>query len=199
MKFCFECGAGMEQRVPVGDDRERWACTKCEYIHYENPRTVAGCVVEDAGKVLLCRRAIEPARGLWTIPAGFLELGESTREGALRETLEEAEAEVSIGSPHAYLDIPHIGQVYAVFRASMASPHHGPGVESLETKFFGLDEIPWEEMSFPVIAFVLRLYIEDCEKNLNRVHLGTLRWDGEGSRYDVKRYSLNQHLAVPLA
>ena len=106
MKFCFECGAGMEQRVPAGDDRERWACTTCEYIHYENPRTVAGCVVEEAGKVLLCRRAIEPARGLWTIPAGFLELGESTREGALRETLEEAEAEVSIGSPHAYLDIP---------------------------------------------------------------------------------------------
>jgi len=188
----------MEDRVPEGDDRTRWVCTSCDYIHYENPRTVTGTIVEEAGKVLLCRRAIEPKRGLWTIPAGFLEVGESTVEGAIRETLEEAEASVRVTSPHAYLDIPHISQIYAVFHAEMIEPHHGPGVESLETRFFEFDEIPWSEISFPIVAFALRLYLEDRSLGVRRVHLGTLNWDGEGSRYDESRYALNGHLAVPI-
>jgi len=189
----------MEFRIPEGDDRKRWSCSSCGYIHYENPRTVTGTIVEEDGKLLLCRRAIEPKSGLWTIPAGFLEVGESTVEGAVRETLEEAEAKVRVLSPHAYLDIPHISQIYAVFRAELMDPHHGPGVESLETKLFAFDEIPWSEISFPIVEFTLRLYLEDRAQGVNRVHLGTLNWDGEGSRYDASRYSLNQHLTVPIS
>lgn len=199
MKFCLECAAAMTWRVPDGEDRERWVCSDCGYIHYENPRTVAGCIVEHEGQLLLCRRSIEPARGLWTFPAGFLELRESTIEGAVRETLEEAEAKVAVTAPHAYLDVPHISQVYAVFRARMVEPHFGAGAESLEAKLFTRDEIPWDEISFPVIHFALRLFVADREEGRAQVHLGTLVWSGEGSRYDAGRYRLEGHLAIPLA
>ena len=197
MRYCSQCGAPVERRVPTNDDRPRAVCTSCATVHYENPRTVVGCVVEHEEKLLLCRRAIEPARGRWTVPAGFLELEESFVEGALRETFEEAEASVEVLAPHALLDLPHIGQNYALFRARLSSGY-GAGAESLETRLFALDELPWDELAFPVMHFALRLYVEDRRAGRHRMHLGIVRWKGQGHRFDVGSYELSGHLAVPV-
>ncbi len=198
MKFCTDCGAPLELAVPPGDDRRRSVCTKCGSIHYLNPKTVAGCVVEHEGKILLCRRAIEPAPGRWTIPAGYMELEESQVEGALRETREEAQAEVEVVAPHAYLDIPHISQTYAVFRARLLGAGYGAGAESLEARLFDVESIPWDELAFPVVTFALRLFIEDRESGRSRVHVGVVRWNGNGSRYDAAEYHLEEHMALAL-
>ncbi len=198
MNFCTSCGARLELAIPAGDDRLRAVCTRCGSIHYENPKTVVGCVVEHEGRVLLCRRAIEPARGLWTVPAGYTELGESQVQGAIRETREEADAEIEIAAPHAYLDIPHISQTYAIFRARLLGGKFGVGVESLESRLFSLDELPFDELAFPVVAFVLRLFVEDVKRGSPRLHVGVVRWNGKGSRYDARQYDLEEHLAVAL-
>jgi ADP-ribose/FAD diphosphatase len=176
----------------------RAVCTHCGTIHYENPKTVVGCVVEHEGRILLCRRAIEPARGLWTVPAGYTELGESQVQGAIRETREEADAEIDIAAPHAYLDIPHISQTYAIFRARLLGGKFGCGVESLESRLFALDDLPWDELAFPVVSFVLKLFVEDVKSGSPSVHLGIVRWNGQGSRYDAGQYDLEDHMAVPL-
>ncbi|MCA8953477.1 MAG: NUDIX hydrolase, partial [Planctomycetes bacterium] len=149
MKFCSECGGQLEDGVPAGDDRTRRVCRDCAHVHYQNPLVVVGCLVEVDRELLLCRRAIEPAHGRWTMPAGFLELGESVTAGARRETLEEAGAEVEITAPHAYLDLTHIGQLYALFRARLQRPGFAPGAESLECRLFAEGEIPWRELAFP--------------------------------------------------
>lgn len=198
MRFCSQCGARLERRVPPGDDRERDACPACGAIHYENPKTVAGCVVEHEGRVLLCKRAIEPGLGLWTVPAGFTELRESQVEGALRETLEEADAEVEVLAPHAWLDIPHISQTYALFRARLLTGEYGAGNESLEARLFDLDAIPWDDLAFPVVHFALRLFVDDVRAGRRRVHVGVVRWSGDGSRYDAARYALEDHRAYAL-
>lgn len=197
LKYCQQCGAGIERRVPAGDDRPRAVCTACATVHYENPRTVVGCVVEEGSRLLLCRRAIEPAHGLWTVPAGFLELGESFVEGALRETREEALAAVEVIAPHSLLDLPHIGQHYALFRARLRSGF-GAGAESLETRLFSLDELPWDELAFPVIHFALRLYVTDRAAGRHRMHLGIVRFNGSGPRFQASSYELQGHLAVPV-
>lgn len=198
MKFCPDCGSPNEQRIPAGDDRERAVCTACGTVHYVNPRAVVGCVVEHEGSLLLCRRAIEPAHGKWTMPAGFLEIGESLVEGARRETREEACAEVEVLAPFAQLDLPHIGQHYALYRARMTRPEFAAGIESLEVRLFGLDEIPWDELAFPVVHFALRFYLDDLRADRQQLHLGVLRWLGTGSRYDARNYEVDEHLPVPL-
>lgn len=198
MGFCSECGAAVEARVPEGDDRERAVCTTCGTVHYVNPRVVVGCLVEHEGGVLLCRRAIEPARGRWTLPAGFLEMGESSVAGARRETWEEARADVEVRAPHAFLDVPHIGQVHAFYRAELREPRWEAGPESLAVECFAVDDLPWDELSFPMVHFALRLRLADQADGITRMHMGTTWWSGEGSPYDVARYELRDHLAVPL-
>ncbi len=161
MKFCTQCGSGLELRVPEGDDRERYVCRSCGHVHYQNPRIVAGCLPVHDGQVLLCRRAIEPRKGFWTVPAGFMENGETVEQAALRETLEEACARVELDGIYAMFSLPHISQVYVFFRGHLETPEFGVGDESLEVKLFTEEEIPWQELAFPTINQTLRFYFED--------------------------------------
>ncbi|MBV1788972.1 NUDIX hydrolase [Marinobacterium sp. D7] len=161
MKFCNQCGADVEQRVPEGDNRPRHVCTSCGTIHYQNPRIIAGCLPVHDDKVLLCRRAIEPRLGYWTLPAGFMENGESTEDAARRETLEEACAEVEIQSLYTLTSIVHVNQVQLIYLAEMPAPHFGPSEESLEVRLFDEAEIPWDSLAFETIRQVLRLYFAD--------------------------------------
>ena len=142
--------------VPHGDTRERTVCPDCGFIVYENPKIVVGAVVVDGDRFLLCRRAIEPRRGYWTLPAGYLEVNESTMAGAAREAFEEACARISIEGLLAVYDIPRISQVQVIYRARLAEPGFGPGPESLEVRFFGWDEIPWDDLAFPSVHWSLR-------------------------------------------
>jgi len=199
VNFCSQCGHALLRQVPAGDDRERDTCPACGVVHYENPRTVVGCLVEHGDQILLCRRAIEPSRGLWTPPAGFLELDEGIVEGARRETREEACAEVDVLAPHAFIDLPHIGQSYALFRARLRiRDGFRPGVESLETQLFDAGALPWDELAFPVMHVALRLWSDDRRDGRTHVHAGELRWSGQGSRFDWRQYELVRHLRVPL-
>ncbi|TAJ32301.1 MAG: NUDIX hydrolase, partial [Nitrospirae bacterium] len=130
MNFCSHCGAPVGLKVPPGDNLPRFVCDACQAIHYVNPKVVVGCIPEWEDQILLCRRAIEPRTGLWTFPAGFMEAGEHTAEAAARETLEEAQAEVEITSLYAVFSLPHVSQVYVVFRGTMRRPEFGAGSES---------------------------------------------------------------------
>lgn len=171
MKFCSQCGAGVALRVPEGDTLPRHVCDACQTIHYLNPKIVAGCIPEWEERILLCRRAIEPRTGLWTFPAGFMETGESTEQAALRETFEEAGTEVDHASLYAVLSLPHISQVYMVFRATMRTPAFRPGAESLEARFFLPDDIPWESLAFPVVREALERYVEDVKNGSFGLHV----------------------------
>jgi ADP-ribose pyrophosphatase YjhB (NUDIX family) len=161
MKFCQQCAAPLQLRVPEGDHRERYVCAACGTVHYQNPKLVAGCVPEHEGRILLCRRAIEPRRGYWTVPAGFMENGETLQEAAARESQEEALAEVAIGSLLSVVHVLHAEQVHVFFRARLAEPHFGVGPESLEVKLVSPAEIPWPDIAFPSTDFTLRRYLED--------------------------------------
>ena len=174
MKFCSECGQAVEQRIPAGDNLPRYVCTTCHTIHYQNPKIVAGCIPEWEDKVLLCRRAIEPRHGLWTLPAGFMENRETTQQAAQRETWEEAHAEVDIASLYAVYSVPRISQVYMLFRGPLREYRFAPGPESLEVRLFTQDEIPWDEMAFPVIQEILKRYCEDVRAGCHHtaLHVG---------------------------
>jgi ADP-ribose pyrophosphatase YjhB (NUDIX family) len=148
-------------RIPEGDNRERFVCNQCQTIHYQNPKIVAGCIPEWEQQILLCRRAIEPRHGLWTLPAGFMENGESTEQGALRESWEEANAKIEIDSLYSLFSIPHINQVYMFFRGTLIDGSFAPGVESLECKLFNESDIPWDELAFPVVEETLQRYYRD--------------------------------------
>lgn len=174
MKFCSHCGAPVSRKVPAGDNLPRHVCNQCELIHYHNPKIVAGCIPEWEDQILLCRRAIEPRLGLWTFPAGFMEIGESTEQAAIRETKEEAEADVAITSLYAVMSLPHIGQVYLVFRGRMITAAHEAGSESLEVRLFSLSAIPWDDIAFPVVKDALRRYVEDAAQGRFPVHLASL-------------------------
>jgi ADP-ribose pyrophosphatase YjhB (NUDIX family) len=145
--------------VPSGEDRERRVCQTCGFIDYVNPRIVTGVVAHQAGRILLCRRAIEPRKGFWTLPAGFLELGESVEEGALREAREEARAELELEGLLAVYSIPRIGQVQVFYRARLTNTPE-PGPESLEVMLAGWDEIPWKDLAFPSVRWALDHYRE---------------------------------------
>ena len=161
MKYCSNCGTTVSLLIPEGDNRERFVCNQCQTIHYQNPKIVAGCIPEWDQKILLCRRAIEPQHGLWTLPAGFMENGESTEQGALRESWEEANARIEIDSLYSLFSIPHINQVYMFFRGALVDGSFSPGVESLECKLFQESEIPWDELAFPVVEETLLRYYRD--------------------------------------
>ena len=161
MKFCSSCGKKVTVKIPLDDTRERFVCDSCDTIHYENPRNVVGTIPVWEDKVLLCKRAINPRLGYWTLPAGFLEVGESTAEGALRETLEESGAEVHIGPLFSLLNVIHAQQVHLFYLAKMKSPSFAAGVESLEVRLFTESEIPWEDLAFPTIRKTLEWYFSD--------------------------------------
>ncbi len=169
MKHCSSCGRLVTEKIPGGDNRQRWVCDQCQTVHYQNPKIVVGCVPEQDGKVLLCRRAIEPRHGYWTVPAGFMELGETMEQGAARETLEEACAEVKIGHLFASVDVVQAGQVHVFFTAELLGDF-GAGDESLETALFSKEEIPWPDIAFRSGKFALEKYFEDAGQN-NGVHI----------------------------
>jgi ADP-ribose pyrophosphatase YjhB (NUDIX family) len=171
MNFCSVCGQPVTLKVPEGDHLPRYVCVSCGTIHYENPRIIAGCVIDVGGKILLCKRAIEPRRGFWTIPAGFMENGESVQDGAAREAMEEALANVRIGSLLAIVNVLHAHQVHIMFRAELKEPHFGIGPESLETALYDESEIPWSEIAFRSVEFALRRYLEDRALGVDRLHL----------------------------
>ena len=175
MKFCPECGAPVELRLPQDDNRERHVCTVCATIHYQNPKMIVGAIPEwDDGRILLCRRAIEPRHGLWTLPAGFMENGETTPEAAARETLEEANALVQVGDLYSIYNIPYINQVYMLFRARLLNLDFSPGVESLEVALFAESEIPWDTMAFRAVSMTLNNFFSDRKAGSYKFHLGDL-------------------------
>jgi ADP-ribose pyrophosphatase YjhB (NUDIX family) len=168
MKFCSDCGGPVTRRVPHGDSRRRWVCDRCGTVHYQNPKIVVGCVPERDGRILLCKRAIEPRSGYWTVPAGFMELGETLAEGAMRETREEACAEVRLGHLFASVDVIEAGQVHLFFTATLLDGY-AAGEETEAVQLFAPDEIPWSEIAFLSGRFALEKYIEDAGRN-NGVH-----------------------------
>ena len=164
MKFCSACGQPVIQQIPEGDSRLRYVCESCQTIHYQNPNIVAGVLPSHGSKVLLCRRAIEPRRGYWTLPAGFMENGETMEQAARRETVEEACARLGELSLYHLYDLPHINQVHVFFRAELADLDFDIGVESLEVRLFEENQIPWSELAFPTIRLTLECYYRDREK-----------------------------------
>ncbi len=169
MKYCSSCGTAVTTRIPDGDTHERQICDSCNTVHYRNPKIVVGCVPERNGKILLCKRAIEPRYGFWTVPAGFMELGETIAQGAARETMEEACAKVTIGHLFASVDVTQAGQVHLFFTATLDSDFSA-GDESLDVELFSEDEIPWDDIAFRSGSFALRKYFEDAGRN-NGVHI----------------------------
>lgn len=174
MKYCSDCGATVTLRVPEGDNLPRYVCASCDTIHYQNPNIVAGCIPEWGDSILLCRRAIEPRHGYWTLPAGFMENSETSIEAAARETLEEAGAHVEVTNLFAIYNLPHISQVYMMFRSRLPEPDFQPGSESLEVELFRESEIPWNDLAFPVIEETLRRYYEDMSNGKFELHIGDL-------------------------
>jgi ADP-ribose pyrophosphatase YjhB (NUDIX family) len=166
MNFCSQCGNPLSQQIPAGDNRLRFVCPQCQTIHYQNPRIIAGCLPIWGEQVLLCRRAIEPRRGYWTLPAGFMENGETLEQAAARETLEEACARVQGLSLYTLFDLPHINQVYMLFRAELVDLNFAAGAESLEVQLFSEQDIPWSELAFPTIGRTLECYFADRGQQL---------------------------------
>lgn len=161
VRYCSDCGGEVALRVPPADDRERFVCVACETVHYQNPRIVVGCLPLWEDRVLLCRRAIAPRHGFWTLPAGFMENGETTLEGARRETWEEARARIDEAELYTLFDLPHINQVYMFYRATLDSADFAPGPESLDVGLFAESEIPWSDLAFPVVSATLEHFFAD--------------------------------------
>lgn len=181
IKHCRNCGAAVVYRIPDdGDTRERAVCPDCGTIHYENPLNVVGTLPVFGDKVLLCMRNIEPRRNKWTLPAGFLELGETAAQGAMRETDEEAGARIELEGLYTVISVPRVGQVHFFYRARLLSTELAPGPETVEARLFAEAEIPWEEIAFRTVSETLRLYFAD-----RRAGQGT-----EAGAYPVRDFSL---------
>ena len=170
MKYCSECAAPLSFRIPEGDHLPRAVCDSCGTIHYENPKLVAGAIVESEGRILLCRRAIAPRRGFWTAPAGFMENNETTADAAIRETWEEAGARIELGPLFSMVDLPRISQVHLFFLATLVGNHFAAGTESLEVRLFAEEEIPWDEVVFRSTKQSLRHYFDDRRRGQFGVH-----------------------------
>lgn len=174
INFCPACGAAVELRCPDDDNRPRHICTACGTIHYQNPNLVICSIPEWEDRILLCRRAIEPRHGLWTLPGGFMENGETATAAAIRETLEEANARIAIGDLYSMYSLPYINQVHLMFRAKLLDLDFSPGVESLEVQLFAEHEIPWDEIAFRPIRLSLEHYFADRRKGRFDFHIGEL-------------------------
>ncbi|MEE9551820.1 MAG: NUDIX hydrolase [Gammaproteobacteria bacterium] len=174
MKYCSQCGAKVVLKIPPYDNRHRYICTSCETIHYLNPKVVAGCIPEHDGKVLLCKRSIEPRYGYWTLPAGFMELGETSPEAAIRETVEEANARVEVIDLFAVFNLPHVDQVYMMFRSKLVDLDFSPGDESTEVDLFDESQIPWDDLAFTTIRQTLKFFFQDRQAGRFRLHTGDI-------------------------
>ena len=182
MNYCSHCGSPIIVMIPPDDNRQRHVCVSCQMIHYQNPRVVAGCLPEYGDKILLCKRAIQPRAGFWTLPAGFMELDETSIEAALRETLEEANARVEILDLYAVFNLPHVNQVYMMFRSRLLDLDFSPGSESLEVNLFTETEIPWDDLAFTTIRQTLKYFYQDRQNGNFQVHTGDiLKQDGKYS------------------
>lgn len=174
IKHCRVCGAATDYRVPPDDNRPRATCTACGEIHYENPLSVVGTLPVWGDQVLLCRRNIEPRRGLWTLPAGFLELGESTADGAIRETIEEAGAHIELQGLYTVLNVVRVGQVHLFYRARLLDTHLAPGPETIEAQLFDEADVPWNELAFRTVRQTLEHYYADRRRGEFPVHAGDI-------------------------
>jgi len=161
MKFCSNCAAPIARRVPPGDSLPRYVCDQCGEIHYQNPNLVVGTLPEWEGRLLLCRRAIEPRYGYWTLPAGFMENDETTGDAAMRETLEEAGARIALIDPYTMISVPTVNQVHLFYRARLLDLDFAPGEESLEVALLEEGEIPWKEIAFRTVGLTLRHWVAD--------------------------------------
>jgi ADP-ribose pyrophosphatase YjhB (NUDIX family) len=175
IKFCNSCGAPVTHRIPEGDNLHRAVCDACGTIQYENPKVVVGCVPVRGDRILLCKRAIEPRYGLWTLPAGFMENGETLEEGAMREAMEEAHANVEIEELYTVFSVPHISQVHMMFRARLVNDDFHAGIESLEVKLVTAEEIPWHELAFTVVRRTLEHFLQDRARGTFVPHFGEIR------------------------
>ncbi len=182
IKFCDQCGATVEYKIPHNDDHQRAICTCCHAIHYQNPKIITGVVVEHEGKILLAKRAIEPRYGTWTIPAGFMELGETTQAGAARECYEETEARLKNMKLFGVYNIIANSQVYTIFRAQLDGEHFKPTSESLAVKLFLPSEIPWDDIAFPCVSTALKRFVREMTTNDFSIQLNDIHEDFIGSR-----------------
>ena len=177
VKFCSECGSdSINEIIPEGDDRLRFVCGKCNMVHYQNPKAIVGCIPFYQDKILLCKRAIEPRKDYWTLPAGFLENGESITDGAIRETLEEANARVRLINMYSIYNIPHISQVHILFRAELEDLNFYAGPESSDVRLFTLDEIDWNNISFMAVRETIRHYFNDFTTGQYRLRIGDITY-----------------------
>lgn len=174
MNFCSECGHTVAFKIPNDDNRPRYICDQCDTIHYQNPKIITGCLVTHHDQVLLCRRAIEPRYGLWTLPAGFMENGETVAAGALRESWEEAQTNLHLHDLYTIFNLPHINQVYMIYRATLADTNFAPGPESLEVELFGETDIPWDALAFGTVVKTLKHYFEDRQQQHFPLHVGDI-------------------------
>ena len=171
MKYCSHCGAKLALRIPPGDNLPRHVCEGCATVHYTNPNVVVGCVPVYEDKILLCKRAIEPRSGFWTIPAGFLENRETLQEAAIRETREEALAAVDLGKLLAIVNVAHASQIHVMFRARLTEPVFGAGEETLEVALYDEGDIPWPLIAFPSVRFTLERFFADRAAGAEEVHV----------------------------
>ena len=174
IKHCRACGGEARYRTPADDNRDRATCTVCETIHYENPLNVVGTLPVWEDRVLLCRRNIEPRRGLWTLPAGFMELGESTAEGAVRETVEEAGARIELQDLFTLLNVVRVGQVHLFYRARLLDTEFAPGPETIEAELFAEADIPWDEIAFRTTKKTLEHFFADRRAGHFGTHVGDI-------------------------
>ena len=170
IRHCKACGAATDYRIPPDDNRERATCTGCGAVHYENPLNVVGTVPAWQDQVLLCRRNIEPRHGYWTLPAGFMELGETAAEGALRETVEEAGAHIELLPLFTFLNVVRVGQLHLYFRARLLDTVFAPGPETIEAQLFREDEVPWDDLAFRTVRVTLQRYFEDRRRGQFELH-----------------------------
>lgn len=174
IRYCKLCGSEVSFSIPAGDSHSRHICQSCGHIHYENPKLVVGCVAEWEGKLLLCRRAIPPQVGFWTLPAGFMENGETTAQAAIRETFEEAGAKIEIDAAFALISIAHINQVHLFYRGRLLSNEYSAGEESLDAELFSPDDIPWADLAFRSIELCLKHYLSDRARGSFHFHENAL-------------------------
>ena len=171
MNFCSNCGNTVSLQIPPDDNRLRHVCEQCSTVHYQNPKMVVGSIPfwdhDGDQKILLCRRAIEPRHGYWTLPAGFMENNETTSEAAARETLEEAGANIEMHELYTLLNVPHVQQVHLFYRARLLDLNFSAGTESLEVKLFSESDIPWEDLAFPTVSKTLKLFFADLATHKN--------------------------------
>jgi ADP-ribose pyrophosphatase YjhB (NUDIX family) len=174
MNYCSHCGAPVSIRIPSGDNLPRHVCDQCGTIHYQNPKVVVGALAVWDDKILMCRRAIEPRYGLWTLPAGFMENNETCGDAAMRETREEAGARIELGPMFSFVDVPHISQIHIIYRANLLDADFHPGEESLEACLFDESEIPWHDIAFRSIEYTLRRFLEDRRSGSFALHTTSL-------------------------